>query len=418
VRLTVLAGLFFALVPVLAGQNPGHIPQFEGYVSRVGSMTDFDANGFRVILSGETEFARRKGTGALFTDSALTGPEPYIGAHVQIFGRVDAKKQTVRAKQVFFVTAEASEVKGSAVIDDIPVSKSAPGEGKLVRADGYFILLDSKTEITFRPPLASLADVGPNVWITYRGGRRADGIVVASAAVLIANSPTPGEKKAQQKFDYDPTTVNPDEKQNPVNKALFGVDPKKLPPYPDSAMQSRVARIGESLLPKYQRDLPDNDAAKVRFRFEVVDLPGVPDAAISPGGVILIPRQVVDRMENDSQLAAVLADAIAGHLEKAAYRELSLKHEAEVAELLELGSLYSLAPGLIMGKKISEAEQRIQDQAARVSLWLMKDAGYTLSEAPKAWWILATKKPKPLVDLKLPERVAYLYEVLGTNWRE
>ena len=47
----------------------------------------------------------------------------------------------------------------------------------------------------------------------------------------------------------------------------------------------------------------------------------------------------------------------------------------------------------------------------------MKDAGYDLAEAPKAWWILSTKDPKPLVDLKLPERVQYLYEQLGTTWR-
>jgi hypothetical protein len=182
-------------------------------------------------------------------------------------------------------------------------------------------------------------------------------------------------------------------------------------------MQARVTKIGESLVPKYQRDLPDGDPAKVQFRFQVVDQPAWRDNTVTPGGVILIPKQVVERMENDSQLAAVLADGVAGQLEKRGYKSLSLKHQAEIADLASMAAPGGLVVLLVANKKVSDAELRLQDQAARVSLGLLNDAGYKLTEAPKAYWTLSTKDPKPLVAVNLPEHVACLYEALGTTWR-
>jgi predicted Zn-dependent protease len=241
--------------------------------------------------------------------------------------------------------------------------------------------------------------------------------VIASSAVLTSNRLTAGEEKVRAKSDYDPAAVNPDDKQSTASKFLLGVDIKRIPPYRDDAMQARIDKIGESLVPEYQKRLSDSDPAKVRFRFQLVDVPGWRDTAISPGGVILVPKQVVERMQNDSQLAAVLADGVAAHLEKGAFRMLSLNHKAEAAELASLAIAGGVGIG-VTAKVYSDALRRIQDQAARVSLWLMNDAGYTITEAPKAWWLLSSKETKPLVEVKLPEHVGYLYEALGTTRRD
>jgi hypothetical protein len=47
----------------------------------------------------------------------------------------------------------------------------------------------------------------------------------------------------------------------------------------------------------------------------------------------------------------------------------------------------------------------------------MHDAGYDLAEAPKTWWLLATKKPKPFADIPIPDEPIYAYLVLGLVWR-
>ncbi len=76
-------------------------------------------------------------------------------------------------------------------------------------------------------------------------------------------------------------------------------------------MQARVDAIGATLVAKYQRDLPDADETKINFRFQLIDNKKWHDAVALPSGIILIPHQVVERLQNDSQLATVLADNIA-----------------------------------------------------------------------------------------------------------
>ena len=104
-------------------------------------------------------------------------------------------------------------------------------------------------------------------------------------------------------------------------------DPKEYPPFKNDAMQARVEEIGNSLVPDYQRALPGSDPAKIHFRFQVVDnkhfcgLLAACEAYAMPGGIIQVPHQISERMQNDSQLAAALADAIACILERQVYRD-------------------------------------------------------------------------------------------------
>ena len=56
-----------------------------------------------------------------------------------------------------------------------------------------------------------------------------------------------------------------------------------------------------------------------------------------------------------------------------------------------------------------------RQQSGRVSLYLLSDAGYDLHQAPVAWWLLASKKPKDPVDISIPSRAAYLYETIAAT---
>ena len=63
----------------------------------------------------------------------------------------------------------------------------------------------------------------------------------------------------------------------------------------------------------------------------------------------------------------------------------------------------------------SLASREVQ-QSSRVSLWLLSDAGYDLTQAPVAWWSLSPKTPKPLAQIALPPETIILYAQLGTTW--
>jgi hypothetical protein len=185
-------------------------------------------------------------------------------------------------------------------------------------------------------------------------------------------------------------------------------------------MQARVQRIGNSLIPAYQRSLPDSDPTKINFRFEVIDEKNFRDAINLPSGVILVPYQIVERMKNDDQLATLLADSIVQILEKVTLRTAGVRHGAtalEIAGDATGGILTILAAHSVAGAAVNLAYAPELAQSGRVSLCLLHDAGYDIRQAPLAWWLLPDKKDKPLEQVSLPSRAENLYTTLGLAWR-
>ncbi len=157
-------------------------------------------------------------------------------------------------------------------------------------------------------------------------------------------------------------------------------------------------------------------------RFQVVDEPKWHDAITLPNGIILIPRQVIERLQNDSQLATVLADNIACAIEKQTFREIPAKEKMTAAEVA--GAAAGIfVPGLGLATDLANYKasaimlRHTEEQSGRVSLVFLHDAGYDIHQAPVAWWLLAPKKPEKITEIPLPERSAYLYQVIGTTWR-
>jgi predicted Zn-dependent protease len=242
-----------------------------------------------------------------------------------------------------------------------------------------------------------VSEVQTNVWITFHGEQQSDGVVVADDARFTKNTISRGEDHLRKKSEFDPAAVDPNAKQGGVSKAFRGIDPKQIPPYKDEAMQVRVESIGKKLVPAYQRDMPYTEEPRIDFRFQVIDNAKWRDAVTLENGIILVPRQVVERMQNDSQLAAILADNIACALEK---QPLNLKNEGnrmDAAEVIGTG-VGLIIPGagvaseIVLGSAASRLQRQRQEQSGRVGLALMKDAGYDISQAPLAWWLAAPKE--------------------------
>ena len=139
-----------------------------------------------------------------------------------------------------------------------------------------------------------------------------------------------------------------------------------------------------------------------------------------PDGTVLVPYKGVQRMQNDAQLAALVADALATVLEKQKLRmEVALR--CINADELATEAAYFAVAGLpgIAAWTIEEraALRREMNQSGRVSLDLMHDAGYDISQAPLAWWIVAAGA-KPISETQPPATAVELYRTLAALWSE
>lgn len=395
-------------------------PAIAGYITAITSATVFDVNGTHVLCDDKTQFSVSINGKK---HPANTIEAAYIGQMLDIYGTGNKKSHTIRATEIVAYLPQSNQLSGTAIIDEIPDShKNASPGSRLLRADGYRILITPKTQATFTPPLTSIASVETNVWIKYTGKLSPDGTLVADTAAFTVNNVPKSEDRLRTKNEYDPKAVDPKDKQSGASKFFRGTNVKKIPPYNDSAMQARVDRIGASLIPAYQRNLSASDATKIDFRFQLIDQSKVRDAMTLPNGIILIPRQVVERLQNDSQLATVLADNIASALEKQSFREQPAAHKMTAAQWTsDAGGFLvpglGLATGIANSRIAASIRRHAEEQSGRVSLTFLHDAGYDIYEAPRAWWLLAPKKPKDISDIYLPERAAYLYSVIGRTWR-
>ena len=399
-------------------------PAINGYVTRVASSSDFDVNGYRVLCGAETQttIGQFQSKGALSNQGCPEDPL-YLGEPTKIFGSLKKKEHALEATRIAAQPVIRGEITGSAVIDALPAQDSAgakPGS-LLVRADGYRILIDGRTAITWYRPLNSLDGVELGNWIEYRGRQRADGVVEAESAKLSTNVVSDDEEKQREKQDFDPSTTPPGAKQSMIKTAFGYDDPRRIPLFKDPAMQARISEIGNKLIPAYQRALPDANPAKIHFRFELVNEKSWHDALTLSSGIIFVPRQVVERMQNDSQLATVIADNMACTLERQQYRLGEIQGELGATGLgAEAIGLVVPGVGLIgtaAGITQEEIQTRALQQSGRVSLGLLHDAGYDIDQAPVAWWLLGANKPEPTSRIPLPQRAAYDYRAIGENWQ-
>jgi len=417
-----LCGLLAGCAIVSPAQDDSSLA---GYVTRAASGSDFDINGHRVVCDGKTRTKLESGNGAKRSARGCPTETPFIGEALIAYSAMFNGGNSIRAHLIESRRPGHPEIAGSAVIDAAPAQNvmEAQPSAFCVRADGYLVCSGPNTRIEWDLPFHSPADLRAGSWIKYKGKMDPTGQVLASSLEIGVNLIANREQSLRAGNEYDPAAVPADARQNYLKVAFRGgYDPKKFPPFEDAAMQARVEQIGSSLIPPYQRSLPDSDPAKIRFRFQVVDnkhfcgfMPC--DTLTLPSGIVLVPHQVVERMQNDSQLAAVLADSIARALEKQQFRAEGEHFAATATTLAGLFVPYA-GSGMIAGGSIAERKilTRAMEQSGRVSLTLLRDAGYELNQAPMAWWLLAADPPKTLSETEMPDRAGYLYRILGEAW--
>jgi hypothetical protein len=421
--------LIFMIVPVDTPAQDWEHPDLDGYVTRAASASDFDVNGIRILCSENTLSEELVPSAEPHEDKSIAGTQgcpartPYLGEPMKVYGAMKRKEHTLAAAVIVASPIQPVEISGSAVIDALLDGNGGRthGDGLLVRADGYVIRISAQTDVSRGGGSHGPSDVKAGDWIEYKAFPSRNGEYVAQKAKIFPVVVSKDETKLRAKTDFDPSAVPDDAKQSLLRESFVGFDPKRFPPYKDAAMQARVERISERLIPSWNQEMPDSNTAKIHFRIQVVDAKWFHDAWTLPSGVILISHQVVERMENDDELATVLADNIACALERQEFRVKPASHAATAAMVgADVADVFVpfVAPAVQVATIGGAAEvlRRQQEQSGRVSLGLLKDAGYDIRQAPQAWWRLATLKEKPVTAVGMPDRAAYLYKVLGENW--
>ena len=422
------AGLIL-LILLFAGMSHAEVQcssnessKVSGFVS-AASGADFTLNGKQVVANAQTVFWDRPGA-----KSGKTVPENVIptiltlGAGVQVCGNADRHTHVITATNIYLVP-ERVHVKGFAVVQR--VLSTLPE--LTLEADGYTIAVTPQTVVSMKPLIASAVPKA-NLWIAYEGNRKANGQVVADQLKWRQFALSGRQKKALAKSKE--TLVAPKYGLKPGDAGTNGsitalyIDARKhtvvIPA--DAALQERVKRVGERLIPASQKELAEDDPQKIDFRFFAVDDKHMFWASGSPDGVVLIPEQMVEALSSDDDLATVLSPAVAEALEQQVPPPAG---SATGNTLLALGEMPFMPPveGLaLMSVGFYEAEREGYPsrfdpmQCSRVGLSLMHDAGYNVFEAPRAWQILKYGSAKRAAGKPDTQQSEYLLSVLGEEY--
>ena len=275
----------------------------------------------------------------------------------------------------------------------------------------------------------------PGTWIHFEGVRDDNGVLVARKAEFFPpgsrkSLTAMGPRKAKHTPDYQPVTRD----------GLLDADGNFISPHTkvrlsgsggpcgwhtvlaDPLLEERVERIGMRLVPEFQKQLPPDSPSRIPFRFYVVADGKVRSVIACNDGLVVVPRNVVERLQRDDQLAAVLADAIAFNLQRQLVTISPLDLTAfgsEVAAFIPpLFPAGYIAGQLAEGIVGLEKEARLQRELARMALQLVADAGFDPWQAPEAWRLLVSKDPPQSVQsLKYTHEGKYQLSILKVQYK-
>ncbi len=416
VKSKILVSFLFCGAVLCALAQDAIKPTADGYVFSYTSKSSFSVNGMEVVTTPDTQYARRVKEGDGYTDTSdpSLADRLTLGTQVQVFGDRNSHHQIV-AQQIFFKqpTPQNYIASGEAVIQEIISSKP----NTVVEADGYKISIPATVNIQRQGQLAANAPPAENLWLNYTGKLGADGLVVANQATL---KPFVFGFRSKDALRADGDKfLAPDYAANRAGKVNLGFGIVGSIPA-DKKLQQRLQTIGERLIPQCQKDMADSDLQKIHFHFYAFDNKRFRIPVASQDGSVFVTVQTVERMQNDDELAAVLADAMAQALEWQPMQKI-LQQSKDASMMMGMAGIPSLGPLTVItldSVAISKAHgakkggQNMERQRARVALALLHDAGFDVYQAPVAWQLLLARNAKKALTEPLPPPSKYLWSVL------
>lgn len=307
-------------------------------------------------------------------------------------------KETKKTKNQADSKKKESKKSDDAITSDV---KSNPSETtsetpavQTVDADKLPENLPEEDEFTGSEPLKNISEVRSGMFATYEGIEQSDGTVLVSRIIFIKNELEKGEEQFWKSLKIKEKTAN-FTSGSPGELKIDRIGKFKL--LPNKEVQDYVARIGESLIPAYQRSLPADSPQKIPFKFYVISNKQV-NAFATANGIVVINSGMLTMLENEAQLAAVIAHEISHATQEHSWRQLN-KDKGKRRALM-IGGIAAAAFGLpgvnnilqlTLAAMVNGYQRRLENQADRIGLEYMTAAGYDPREAPRVWKLMAKK---------------------------
>jgi hypothetical protein len=326
--------------------------KLKGYIWDLGESTLL-VEGIPVQVSEKTRFERSNQKDVGFDDLR-------IGLEVEVEGRRGEKAFLAEKLKVKNKRFEEVDVEG--FIDRI--------EGTSFEVGARGVVLPSGTTLS--------APLSPGMQIDGKG------IVLDDGRIQLRE----GRLKPAG-FDRDEAQF-----MNAVSQEVAQMK-EELPLVDDPALQEYVARVGNGLVPHWV------NREELKFNFSVVQDDTL-NAFALPDGTVVIHTGLLRVLENEAQFATVIGHEIAHATNRHGYR--GYKHQSKMM-WIQLGAIVG---GIVVGSKTDSAMagvltgigsgltisaivnghgRDLEDEADRVGLEYMVEAGYDPFEAPKVWKI-------------------------------
>lgn len=158
--------------------------------------------------------------------------------------------------------------------------------------------------------------------------------------------------------------------------------------YPDPELTAYVQSVMNRLFPEYETIV----------RVRILNSPSL-NAFALPNGSIYINAGLLSRLENEAQLATVLAHEATHFTHKHGWRQMSnVKAKSAAASFLSLG--IPILPALAAVTSIYGFSRDLEREADAVGMERLEAAGYDVREAPETFMIL--KKEVETLDIDEP----------------
>jgi Zn-dependent protease with chaperone function len=402
----------------VAAQTRVRDVKIRGYVTEVRSPTSFDIEDYRI--------SRDEGFVLDFENASpeitFSLDDIRVGVELEVRGQLNEATGELKAKSISVDLEQFKPLKQTAIVSARPegielMDGSWAGE---LRADGQIIRVTKPTLVLFKPTkrekklaerkqkeqpqadaeeeegferLNSLDQVTVGMLMTYVGKRdRETGRILAERVEFSNNDLEDGEAKLWTSLK---TSVKTAEALKPGELKIDEIGKFKL--LPNQAVQDYVAAIGRSLIPAYQSDLALDDPLRIPFQFHVV-LNDEANAFATPNGIVVVHSGLIELLDNEAQLAAVVGHEIAHSTHEHTWRQreyhkkkrLAIGIAGAVAAAYGLGDLADVA-NLVNAAVVNGHQRSLENQSDRVGLEYMVRAGYDPREAPAVWKRMAKK---------------------------
>ncbi|HEV7701615.1 MAG TPA: M48 family metalloprotease [Pyrinomonadaceae bacterium] len=235
-------------------------------------------------------------------------------------------------------------------------------------------------------PLRGLDQIGPGVYMTYHGKEDSSGSVSAETIVFVRN-----EKTKQEKDLWKKAKIKEKDAKDANSFAKMKVGSKEYKVLPEEEVQEYVNRLGQSLVPEYQKHLLDEDDNKIPFRFAVVYEKSL-NASCYPTGTMVINHELFNQLENEAQLVFILSHEIAHATQEHIVREMNHNRKRRkglfIASIVTAGMGYNNISSLLKYSLVVMQmgyARTTENQADRMGLSNMIYHGYDPREAPRTW---------------------------------